>query len=448
MGAALTHLGKAELGYPAGKIDALSLDRLAKMGIDDLVEFSHLAPPVDLPTDMLAMAAELLELPPGSVPATGVSASLVGDFGSRSNDMLDDVVDAEAALAEGIELWGDQLVELANESQAKLAALRSFAENIKGRNSVGKLNKFTIDEVTITAAKAGKAELARSKLLQKAARKLEGVSGFFREAVVCFGEDMETSVDAMALREEMLAALKTPKIDKSLVSELAARGEDLRKQFVKEAGQYYRHRFLDAQADKRKQQLLDSDDWETLGKLASITLLQGGQFSMLRADLAEIKTLMQLDDAALHKSVKVDTHTPGPVSGPSAEARLEQLEVRTGEMVATWHETLHDNLSDPELADQIGMLAAEQRTMIDTFRESGVLPAPLTDDFVSAVDQVFQRFEIRLIDSSDLLKHLFPGDAAAAPDELRERFDRYVTERTADAAQDRVRVILSAEDAQ
>jgi hypothetical protein len=61
---------------------------------------------------------------------------------------------------------------------------------------------------------------------------------------------------------------------------------------------------------------------------------------------------------------------------------------------------------------------------------------------------VFRRFEIRTIDSSDLLKHLFPGDAAAAPDELRERFDRYVTEATTDAAPDRVRVILSSEDDQ
>jgi hypothetical protein len=167
---------------------------------------------------------------------------------------------------------------------------------------------------------------------------------------------------------------------------------------------------------------------------------------MLKADLAEIKTLMQIDDAALRKSVKVDTHTPGPVSGPSADARLEQIEVRAGEMLSTWHETLHDNLSDPELGEQIGLLASDQRTMIDAFRDSGVLPSPLTDDFVSAVDQVFRRFEIRTIDSSDLLKHLFPGDAAAAPEELRERFDRYVTEATADAAMDRVRVILSTED--
>ena len=65
---------------------------------------------------------------------------------------------------------------------------------------------------------------------------------------------------------------------------------------------------------------------------------------------------------------------------------------------------------------------------------------------VEAVDQVFRRFEIRKVDSSDLLKHLFPGDAAAAPEELRERFDDYVATATSGSALDRVRVILSTED--
>lgn len=446
--AALTHLGKAELAYSSGKVDALGLDRLAKMPLDDLVDFSHVAPPAALPTDRLSSAAELLGLPPGSVPSSGVTASLVSDFGTRATELLGRVVDADRTLAEGIELWGDELVDFASERQARVAALRALAEDIKARNSVGKLNKFAMNDAAIADAKAGKAELARLELLQKATSKLEGVCGFLREAVACFGEGVAASDDALGLRSEIIAALTLPEIDTSAVADLTARGEDLRKQFVAAAGSFYRHSFLDAAGDKRKQQLLDSDDWASLGKLATIALLQGGQFSMLRADLAEIKTLMQLDDAALRKSVKVDMHTPGPVSGPSAEARLEQIEVRASEMLKTWRETLRDNLKDPELAEQIALLAAGQRVVIEALRDSGQLPAPLTDDFVSAVDQVFRRFEIRTIDSTSLLKYLFPGDAAASPDELRERFDEYIAAATVNAAPDRVRVILSTEDDQ
>lgn len=446
--AALTHLGKAELAYPSGKVDALGLDRLAKMPYDDLVEFSHVAPPAALPTDRLSAAAELLGLPPGSVPTSGVTASLVSDFGTRATELLTRVVDADRALAEGIELWGGELLDLTSERQARVSALRSLAEDIKARNSVGKLNKFAMADPEINAAKAGKAELARLELLQKATSKLEGVCGFLREAVVCFGEDFAVSADALSLRDEILATLAATEIDTAAVSDLTVRGEDLRKQFVAAAGSYYRHTFLDSPGDKRKQQLLNSDDWASLGKLATIALLQGGQFSALRADLAEIRTLMQLDDASLRKSVKVDMNVPGSVSGPSAEARLEQIEVRAKEMLETWRETLHDNLNDPELAEQIGLLSAGQRTVIEAFRDSGQFPDPIDDEFVSAVDQVFRRFEIRAIDAGELLKHLFPGNAAAAPDELRDRFDEYVAATTANAAPDRVRVILALEDDQ
>lgn len=446
--AALTHLGKAELAYPSGKVDALGLDRLAKMPLDDLVDFTNVAPPAALPTDRLSAAAELLGLPPGSVPSSGVTASLVSDFGTRATELLGRVVDADRTLAEGIELWGDELIDFASERQARVAALRGLAEDVKARNSVGKLNKFALDDKVLAEAKAGKAELARLELLQKATSRLEGVCGFLREAVVCFGEGVAASDDAHVLRGEIIAALTATEIDTTTVADLSARGDDLRKQFVAAAGSFYRHSFLDAAGDKRKQQVLDSDDWACLGKLATISLLQGGQFSMLRADLAEIKTIMQIDDAVLRKSVKVDMHTPGPVTGPSAEARLEQIEVRANEMLTTWRETLRDNLNDPELAEQIGLLASGQRTMIDAFRDAGKLPDPLTDEFVSAVDQVFRRFEIRTIDAGSLLKHLFPGDAAAAPDELRDRFDEYVAASTANAAQDRVRIILTTEDDQ
>lgn len=356
--AALTHLGKAELAYPSGKVDALGLDRLAKMSIDDMVEFTHVAPPAALPTDRLSAAAELLGLPPGSVPSSGVTPSLVSDFGTRATELMTRVLDADRTLADGIELWGDELVDFASERQARVSALRALAEDIKARNSVGKLNKFAMDDSAIADAKTGKAELARLELLQKATSKLEGVCGFLREAVACFGDGVAVSDDALALRSEIITALTASEIDTSAVADLTARGEDLRKQFVAAAGTFYRHSFLDAAGDKRKQQLFDSDDWESLGKLATIALLQGGQFSTLRGDLAEIKTLMKLDDAALRKSVRVDMHTPGPISGPSAEARLEQIEVRAGEMLATWRETLKDNLKDPELSEQIGLLGA------------------------------------------------------------------------------------------
>lgn len=443
--AALTHLGKAELAYPSGRVDALGLERLAKMPLDELAEFTHIAPPAALPTDALAAAAELLGLPPGSVPSTGATAVLVSDFGTRATELVARVVDADRVLAEGIGLWGDDLIDLVDERQSRIGALRTVIEDIKARNSVGKLNKLSVDDETLARAKAGKAELTRLELLQKAASKLADITSYLRQAVDCFGTDFPASGDALALRADILAALALPEIDTTVVTTLVTRGEDLRKQFIAAARSYYRYSFLDAAGDKQKQQLLDSEKWVSLGKLASVALLQGGQFAVLRADLAEIKTLMQLDDEQLRSSVRVDGHTPGPVHGASAEARLAQIGKSAGEMLETWRTTLVDNLGDPDLAEQISLLPVSQRSDIEAFIASGAFPERVTDEFVGAVNQVFQRFDVRRVDGSGLLHDLFPDNAAASADELRERFEDLLAASTAGAAPERVRLILDTE---
>jgi hypothetical protein len=445
--AALTHMGKAELVYPVGKIDALALDRLSKMQLDELVEFSHIAPPTELPTARLAAAAELLGLPPGSVPATGISAALVSDFGTRATELLTRVVEVDGHLADGIELWGEQLIDLVSERQARITALRTLAEDIKARNSIGKLNKFSLDDEAISNARAGKPELTRLELLQKSTSKLEAVCGYLREAVACFGEEHPISTDAGSLREEIITALRSSEISTAQISSLAARGEELRRQFITAAKDYYRHRFLDAAGDQLKQQILESEYWKSLTKLATVTLLQGGQFASLRADLADIKTLMEIDDTALRKSVKLDSHTPGPVSGASAAANLEQIQVRASQMLESWRETLVSNLNDPELEEQKSLLLAGEKTMISSFLQSRQFPSPMTDAFVSAADKVFRRFTIKAVDATDLLQHLFPGDAAASPDELRSRFEEFISNSTENTDADRVRLMISTRSA-
>lgn len=443
--AALVHLGKAELAYPTTRIDALALDRLSKMSLDDLVEFTHLAPPTQLPTDRLAAAAGLLGLPPGAVPPGGPTHALVTDLGGRATDLLGRIVEAERTVADGLEIWGAQLVDLVQERQARLNALRTFAEDIRARNSVGKLNKFSLDDAAIRAAREGMAELKRLDLLEKARAKLDPTASYLREAVAYFVDGNSATEEALALRGEMVDALSEAELSRARVAELSSRGEELRKQFVAAAAAFYRHAFLDEAGDKRKQQLLGSTQWAALGKLGTITLLQGGQFTSLRSDLAAIGTLMQIDDKDLRTSVKIDSHTPGPVTGPSAEARLEQIETRAREMLKTWRETLADNLSDPELSAQIELLAPAQRELVERFREDRQLPSPVSDEFVAAVDQVFRRFDVRRLARDQVLERLFPGEAAASPAELRERFDDYMSELTEGASPDRVRLVLESE---
>jgi hypothetical protein len=355
-------------------------------------------------------------------------------------------VEAEKLLSDGVELWGAQVIDLVAERQERLKAARSFVEDIKARNSVGKLNKFSLDDSAIYLAKAGGQELKRLNTLQKAVSKLEPFAGYLREAVACFGESFAPSIEALTLRDEMIVALTAAEIKPTEVSEIAGRAQNLKNQFASAAGDYFHHSFLDSAGDKRKQRLLQSSDWGSLSKLASITLLQGGQFVSMQSDLAGINTLMEIDDSKLRDSVKIGAFVPCPVVDSSAEARLEGIEHRVRGLLSTWQATLVDNVADPELDEQIKLLSASEQKLIAEFRDVRKLPDPLTDAFVAAVDKVFRRFEVRMVSRSELIDKLFPAAAAASPDEIRERFDDFINKLSAGSSAEKIRIVLSGED--
>lgn len=441
--AALVHLGKAELSYADGKIDALSLNRLATLPVDDLVEFTNIAPPAALPTDRLAEAAALLGILPGAVPTTGATEGLVTEVGTRAVTLLKEIVEAERILDEGLELWGQPLIDLVDERRARINALRSLAEDMKARNSIGKLNKLSTDETAIEAAREGRAELTWISQLQQSRGRMEPTAAYLREAVTCFGEQVDASKDALELREEMLTALGTTPIEPETVVALAGRGETLRKTFAKLAADYYRHTFLDASGDKRKQQLLEGEIWAALERLATIELLPGGLVTNLRSDLADVRTLLDVSDDQLTRSVKLGDHIPGPVAGLSAAARLENLETRVQEVFNNWQDTLVDNVSDPDLDAQLELLSTVDRAIVAALRDERVLPLPLGADFAPAINAVFDPFKVHRVTGDELLHHLFPGESAATPSELQLRLDGYLKGLARGGTLNKVRVVLT-----
>lgn len=439
--AALVNLGKAEIGFSGARVDALGLDRLTKLPLGELTGFSHLAPPASLPTERLTRAAKLLGLPPGAVPATGPTAETVTAFGTKASGLMKRVLDGERTLAEGLELWGAHLIDLVAERQGRVAAIRGVVEDLKARNSVGKLNHFAADDELLDDATAGLGELDRLELLGKAKNRVDGGASFLREAAAFYPDDALAD-DAQELRQQLIEALSSDTIDAARVTTLSSRIDELRRAFVAKAVASYRHGYLGPSGEQSKQVLLSSPHWATLGKLATVSLLQGGQFATLQADLADIGTLMEIDEQQLASSLAIGDRVPGSTSGPSAAARLEQVDRRASELLGSWRETLADNLKDEEIAQQISLLSEAAQKAIGDFLADCKLPDPMTDSFISAVDQAFRRFDVHRIARNDVIERLFPDDAAASPQELVERLERYITELTKGKSGEKVRIVL------
>lgn len=423
---ALAHLGLAELAYTDGKVDALTIDRLHKKAAEELVAFTHLAPPPTLPINSLKATARLLGIPEGVIPATGATEAVVTQFATAAAALLNRILDVDSLLTQGLDLWGQDVIDMKDERAKRMASLRSIAEDVRARNAVGKLNKLDLAPDAIAAAEGGKRELDHLTQVLGAHRRLQGGASYLREAQASFGEAHEVSIAAAELRKQMLEALASDPIDDALIAALGNQADALATDAVAAASTYYHHAFLDAAGDARKRTLQEGPAFKALMQLSGVTLLPGGGIAELQRSLVEIRTKSSVDDAALRKSVNVGGDAPCAVAGPSADARLVALEQRVSEIYAKWVETLIATLSENEMQGQIQLLEHGPRMLIEAFVASGELPTPLPDELVSAINQTLNRFDVRTIDPEALLAGLFPGGAAADRASLRTRFDDYL----------------------
>ena len=448
--AALTQLGRLEIGFADGQIDALGLERLLDMKLDDVEAVTHVAPPRELPIIVLREAIQLLDVPAGHVGHAGATEALVQNVATRCADYAGRLAQARGSLTDGINVWGAEVLEHRSERSASLAAFEAAVNNLKARNTVGKLNKLDISRDQIAQAANGKAVLKWIEDAKDVAIHITDVTAYLREATDAFGREHPISTDAAELRTNLLDMFRADAPpDASRAGTLKAAGEDLRQRFAAEAAAAHGRNRLDGAGDERKRRILEGAIYSDLRQLATLELLPGGRHAALEQKLAELGTCKTFDPAALARSVTCPEcgYLPRPSTAPTASARLEQLEEEIHGLHAEWERVLLDSLAVSEMAKQIELLDATGRSSVETFLTSQQLPSPVTGEFVEAVRQVLHRFEVRPISSQGIWTKLFPEAAPATPAELRDRFSGVLDELADGSPEERVRYVPREDDA-
>jgi Family of unknown function (DUF6079) len=447
--AALCQQGKLEISIDRQRIDALGLDRLTRYGPDQLAAFDHLAPPKTLPVNRLRAVAAILDITSGAVKDSGADEKLAIELVTRTNELLRRTDIALRAVVDRVELWGEPLFDLVNERARRLEHLKAFLGDLKVRDTPGKLNSLNLDDAAVAQAQEGKDELNRIEEVLAARDKLTAVGDFLREAVGVFGAGVDESKDALALRTDMTKLLDGPgPVDPARVVALRNAGEDLRRRFADLASRAYRHDHVDAAGDARKRQLLEGPI-AVLDRLQAVSILAPGPFAHLRSDLVEIRPLFELDETALKNSVLLPgQNPPRPIDGPSATARLEDCERRAHALLSSWTDTLVDSLNEKEMGEQIGYVSgASTRTKVEALAKNRTLPDPIDGSFIDALNQVFNRVDIRHVTPAELTTALFPDTSPATSDQLRERLDAFIDSLASGVDAERVRFLPKENDA-
>ncbi len=448
--AGLAQLGRLEIGFSNGQLDALGLERLTRMSLDDLEGVTHVAPPKELPLVILKDAIKLIDLPPGAVGAQGANEALIQSVATKCHEWGERIVKARGALSDGINLWGAQIVENQAERSVALKALDDAVNNLKARNTAGKLNKLDLTKDQITKANDGKAVLQWVEAAVAATGHVADVVGYLREAVDVFGATDPVSTDALVLRGDLLELFRTNSpIDASKVSALKATGEDLRRRYAEAAVAAHERDRLDGAGDERKRRLLEGAAYADLGQLSAIDLLPGGKYAGLQQKLADLRTCKTFDPSLLSRSVTCPEcgYRPRPTGGPTAQAMLEQIEEQIVSLRSEWEKALADSITAPEMAEQVNLLKAADKSIVNGFVTSRQLPEPVTEDFVRAVGQVLTRFEVRRVAPHEVWVALFPEAAPATIEELTDRFRVLLDGMKEGASTERIRVVPTEEPA-
>ena len=231
--AALTQLGRLEIGFKGGQLDALGLERLLRMDLEEIESVTHVAPPRELPIRILKDAAQLVDIPGGHIGANGATEALVQDVATRCAEYANRIVRARGSLSDGINVWGAEVLEHQTERSSALGALEDAVNNLKARNTVGKLNKLDLTKEQISRAAGGKLALKWIEDAAAVATHVSDVTAYLREAVDVFGSDNPISVDAAALRADLLSLFRTEAPpDAGQAGALKVTGEELRRRFA------------------------------------------------------------------------------------------------------------------------------------------------------------------------------------------------------------------------
>ena len=447
--AALTQLGRLEIGFASGQLDAVGLDRLTQMSLEELESITHVAPPQQLPLTVLKEAIGLVDIPAGHVGPLGADPPLVQSVATNSTLYAGRIAKAQASLSDGITVWGAEVLEHVDERSRAVRAFADVVNDLRARNTVGKLNRLDRTREQIAAARDGRRALDWIENAAEVAAHLADVTAYLREAVEAFGNDDPVSIDASALRSDILALFRTDgPPDRSTAGALRASGEQLRQRFAEQVVAAHSRDRLDGAGDDRKRRILESETYKSLAHLATIELLPGGHHGALEQKLIDLKTCKDFDPVAMTRSVTcpVCEYRPRSATGATAAARLERIEGRIHELYNEWEQVLADNLAVDEMTEQIGLLGASAQQEVESFVASRRLPEPVAESFVAAVRTVLRRFVVRRISPRSVWDALVPQAAPATADELRKRFNALLDDLAGDEEAERVRFVPADSD--
>ncbi len=449
---ALVHAGDITLTLPGKKLDAASLDDLARTPVLDLMSFKHVERPKDLPVGPLSELFDLVGIARGLVVNAATRDEAIKQLQTEVARLLEQVVKAQQHAQDGVPFWNGTLLSTHEQEAARkrLDALKAFLESLQAFNTPGKLKNFKHDSAQIAAQKDGLGQLKALEELAQLAQELGVLAAHLATAEAVMPADDPWREKVGTRRGEVFAQLSSPKKrGSSQVQRQIAQGlVQLKQEYIDAYLALHGKARLGANDDTKKKKLLQDARLGRLRKLAAgIELLPRAQLADVENRLTRIQPCFSLTKAELESNPVCPHCQFRPVAEPlpggvSAAQTLVTVDGELDQMHEEWIRTLLDNLADPTVKRSMDALGAKQRKLVEAFIEKKELAATIENEFVTVLQQVLQGLEKLTVTTADIKKALTDGGTPCPVGEMKSRFEKHLEAITRGKDPTKVRIVI------
>jgi hypothetical protein len=447
--AALVQNGNITLSVAGKKLDAANLGEAAKTPVDQLVAFKHVEKPKGLPLAELVALFELLGLNEGLIRNENTHDEAVKQLRSKANELTEKVVTVTQHVQGGLPCWGSELLAAEDKEQhrQKLDELKSFLEGLQAFNTPGKLKNFS----------RSVSEIQRQVPTLDLIRQIEDLNGLVYELTALTGY-LGTAAAVLPPTDPWRAQMETMRGDwRAKLLDPAARGasdfrQKINRALLKVKDDYrttylnlHKRARLGANEDGKKKGLLKDSRLENLKKLAGVSLLSHATLSELQSRLAKVQTCFTLVKDDLDASAICPHCNFRPQEenlGISGVAALEQIEHQLDGLLENWTKTLLDNLDDPTARKSIKLLPVAQKAAVEAFLKAKQLPEKISNDLVQGMQQALSGLVAIPVRPAELLAALSDGGAPCTVEQIKARFEEFITKVTRGKELAKVRLVI------
>ena len=447
--ASLVYNGDIVLAIPGNKFNANNLDVLVNTSVEELINFKHLEQPKDWNLPALKALFELLGLTPGMAQlVTQGKDESVRELQKAVTTTVNDLVVARQNL-QSLTFWGKNLLTdaLQDEYRSSLDNTKNFLESLQAFTTPGKLKNFRYQEQEVTSHRSGLQTLAEITTLQELVTSLGSIASYLTTAEAVLSVDNPMWEQMRKVQQEILSDILNPKkrTTATFRSLTLQKLTQLKQSYIQTYMILHTSARLGVTECDRQTQITQDSKAKNLQKLATIDLMPASQLQEWQNNIANLKTCTKLTE----QDLQVNPICPHCHFKPASEVRdkpasdiLVELEMQLNQLLEEWIQTLISNLEDPTTQENLNLLKAKQRKLVDDFLASQNLPNPLTNEFISAVREVLSGLAKVIVKTQDLQKILLAGGSPCTVEEMKKRFDDYLRELTKGKDTSKVRIII------